>query len=507
MIEFYQTSKKADVEGVNKAELEMTAQHIDRLVSEYKITEAKLLLRKIPVEEIPAKLRAEFAQLARRLGLHQRALKYLHGLIYDMTPEASMADKIEYASTIRRLGMINHSKAILDGLDSVPEKWLYNSFCSIHLWNYSQASIELSEYLKFDQLSTKQKTLAKINLAACLIQETDLDQAHHLLKSIEGSCQSVGAYLYLNWLELMGQYSLKRGALSDANHFLAQAKKSNGTENTNATLWISKWTLLVKISEGSIRAHDESVIQFKKNLRKEGQWETLRDFDWQVSLITGSKDLAQSVFFGTPYASFKTKVRSQLSPATLPLYVLRRDLREKNPAQETINILGGKNLVLPFGKSQQRLALMLLSDSYRPWSVYRIFDHLHAGELFSPTHSTKKVYQVVERLKAYIEELAIPLEMSSSRQGFRVRPLGLGLIPILETMCFDSNEEMKFSIVKFLTTVNNSVPASFTAHDVSQVLELSIHQSYRIIKELTDLGFLTPEQNGSKITYTFKKAA
>ena len=282
---------------------------IDQLIVRYKMSEACHLLRKIPVENVPAKLRSQFAQLARRAGLLQRSLKFIHSVVFE-SKNSTLNDKIEYASTIRRLGMTNQSRKILNQLPEGPEKNLYLAFNAIQEWDYEPALEYLKLYIKNPGLTAKQHLVGNLNIAACNIQIGNFEQAHSLLLSIQSEFENSVEHLQLNWLELMGQVSLKLDQPKDAINYLETAMKMNGNQQTSATLWIDKWTLLARIKLHEINSNSECVLELKKKLRIQGQWETLRDFDFQLSTILQDHDLGLKVYFGTPFTPVKKKIKS-----------------------------------------------------------------------------------------------------------------------------------------------------------------------------------------------------
>ena len=128
---------------------------IDSLINEFKMEEARVRLGKLDHGKIPSKDRAAFAALARRSGELKLALKILQPNIFGVGSPA-YADVIEYASSVRRLGLINQALILLERAPDLPETHLNRAFCYIHYWDYKKAQVELQAFLSNQGLSSKQ---------------------------------------------------------------------------------------------------------------------------------------------------------------------------------------------------------------------------------------------------------------------------------------------------------------------------------------------------------------
>jgi|GEM_PF-3466257 len=457
---------------------------IDSLISNHEISEAQRLLQDLPIDAIPDSYKRSFAVLCRRSGLNERSLKLLHPLMVDLR-STEPSDLLEYSSTLRKLGMVNQSLRLLNRCPESAEKKLYQAFCKIHLWDWEGASVLIEDYLGKFELSKKQNILARVNLALCFLGEDRLAEAEIEIEKLLKETHQDLFHLHLNCLEMKGQTLIRKSLFSEADQLLQHASELCKNQPSSSKVWIEKWKALAITLQGD----DSNLKPFLQSLRKTGQWEALRDLERNLAVLGKNLSLAHNVYYGTPYPAFKRQVVSRLPAFEFPRAIYRRDLRyQEDPIIKGFDLPIGADPELAFGKLTHRTALLLLSDSYRPWTVHRIFDELYPDEIYDPFSSLQKIYQNLNRLKETIVEGSLPLEMKSTQAGFRLRIMGAPKVMILDQMIFSSTNELFLHLLEI--AFGNQ---AFESSQIEELLHLSSHQTYRLLADCTKEGLLNKQ--------------
>lgn len=462
-------------------------QRIEELLAGYKLQEAIELLRSLEIEAIPLRLRSDFAQLARRAHLYKEAIKILQDKIYGVS-QVETKDILEYASSLRKLGMVHQCLELLKRAPSHKEKLLHEAYCYVHLWEYEKASYAFSGFLHQEGLTQRDVLVAKLNLIACFVYMGDGTAAMDLLHSIESHCRRDFHQFYLNCLELRGQIYLQQGEYQHAMNVLTEASVLAGKEKGTTTLFIEKWKLIAQASIQNTANLPHDFAVFKKRVRAQGHWETLRDVDYHLAKLTGNDALANYVYFGTPFDSFKRRVAS--SGAHLQKVFT---WSQGSEIRHHLDPMDTRLEVVPFGLIQHRLLLVLLSDFYRPWSIARIFDSLFPNEIYDVDSSPKRIYALIKKIQDSLTQLQWPYELQSTVHGYRLRLKDGGSLSIYERMNFDSHEQ----ILHYALLQKYRLP-EFTPKILSQTLEVSAHKAYRWIHDLEAVGLAEHDKAQAK---------
>ncbi len=457
---------------------------IDSLINALEIDEAKKLLVQIEVKNLPEKSRGKFASLARRSGLWKLALRMLQPNIFGVgTPDSD--DIIEYASSLRHLGLLNQSLILLNRTPESAKKHLNKAFIYVHLWDYRAAQVELEYYLQQTNLSIKERLVGKVNLLACYIENQEFDRARHFLNEFEEECAVHSPHLLLNCQETRGQILIKTGRSDQALKVLEKAQMKTKQQQHQTSLFIDKWLLVARFMQGSLKPNAPEVTQFKQSIRDAGFWEVLRDFEWQQAKIFDNRDLMRFIYFGTPYQGFRQIMGAEVDETLFQSSYLQVDKRMGLVKGVPFDPFAFKQIPIAYGKLVHRLLMLLISDQYSPFSVVRIFNSLFSDELFDPTTAPKKVYRCLEQLKEAIDKYQMPLQLQSTSKGYRLRVAQQSSLWIHAKMVFTSREEF-LSYMLFL----NGVRDRFRVKEARQVVPLSTHQWYRAFKSMQEQGVL-----------------
>lgn len=321
---------------------------------------------------------------------------------------------MEYASKLRRLGLVSESLRKLDKLDDSGPVLLERAYCHLARWDHSAAAEALLNALTLP-MSEKENRSARLKLASSLIGLGAFDSASKWLSDLPEDPKC---------LELQAQILIARGDYAAANSIL---KKIPATD-VRGRLLMLKWRFVLVLHESPTVQNVRKTEEFRTEARRLGQWEVLRGFDWEVAKTLNDPHLAAKVYFGSPFRALQREILSSPLGALLPSHIIRSDSRWRGQNPKLINPLTGENLPFKSGSSAYRTVMVLLSDYYAPWTVCRLFEALHSDEDFHPEASAKKMQVLLEKVNAKIHNEKIPLELKASPRGFRLRPVNEGMV-------------------------------------------------------------------------------
>jgi len=448
-------------------------EEVDALIRAFKLAEARAKLEKLVLADIPFENRAELAQLARRCDDIPRALKILSPNVFEVA-RPSDGDLIEYASTIRRAGLIHQSLRLLGRVQNHPLVHLHRGFCHINVWQYREAKAELEQYLKSGDPADYQHLVARVNLMSAHIALNEFEPALRLFADLEPVMKTQSPYLAAGLSELRAQIHFFRGEDEACLNRLQQIERENAQQPGAFLFMVKKWRTLC---QARMKPDPELAAAFRAEARREGQFENLRFFDLYWALMHDDKKLLGHVYFGSPSEAFRRLIPWQ--PAE-PAHVWAGREAGGGPAADPYDMSAYD---LPFGLTLHRLALMLMSDFYQPWSVPRIHDLLFAGEIYDPDVSTKKVYNLIARLKKELPESS-PYDLRAGDAGYRLRPRFAGGIVIHRAMTFASPTAMAAAVL-----TEKLGQGSFSSGEFPALVPVKKSQSQSQLKRLVEDGY------------------
>lgn len=441
----------------------MNAQ-IEQLISEFKLNEARQALLSIPVNSISIADRSYYANLSRRCGLFKLALQFSHELVYG-TKFATPKDLLEYANGLRRIGLINESLRILDRLPPTAKTTLQRALCHMQRWDFGTAAGHL--LLSLETSSAEHEIVtAKVNLALCLAFLNELDAAEKWLAGLAANPTI--------W-EIQAQIESRRG-----NWPTVLKMTEEHAEGVSAFL-LRKWKHVMALAQNKNSESLGALHEFKQQIRSAGQWESLRHLDWEIALATDDKELAARVYFGSPHLAFRQQILASRFGPKMPDYILRTDSRWNGQHPKIINGLTGQNMPFSYDSLPFRASLLMLSDCYQPWTIYRLFDGLFPEENFDPFKSVKRLQGIVSKISTEVRKRKTPLEIRQSAQGYRLRPCDEGAIIIFDEMRFLSVEAMVLSLLKV-----RFKDQAFKLKDIDGLTPLNRKQNALAIQSLLD---------------------
>ncbi|MCB9072824.1 MAG: hypothetical protein H6623_04315 [Bdellovibrionaceae bacterium] len=452
-------------------------QHILSLVDSLQLDKATKALKSLATEDIPRELRRDFAVLARRSHLYNIALRILQPNVYGVD-KPSQADVFEYASSIRKIGLIRQCRILLDRAGEGKEQELYRAYSEVHEWNYKDAKTHFDHYLATYNLSERERIVTFLNLVSCNIFLGNFEIASQQLGELSKINEQEYFQFYLNYRELLGQFYLAQGDTQAASAIFNESLDKTTEQNSTTVLFLKKWLIITKCAEGEY--YKEGIDRLKREIRKACHWESLRDFDYHLARYQQNVGGLRQVYFNTPFAGYRERMERQtgLNLHQEPYFIVQR-----GEGDQTAEPFDAEALNLKLGMLPHRLLLLLLSDSYHPWSIPRIFDYLFAEEIYNPNSSPKKIYALTAGLQKSLE--GTPLRLESTVYGYRLRLNENAKVKIYSNMIFNSRQEV------LVETLRKTLgPCSFAISELEKIIPLSKHKMYRLIHDIEEQNLI-----------------
>lgn len=340
-------------------------QYIDGLIRAGRSAKARSELSRHRPHSFTRAERFELAAVARRAALPWLTLRILTPVVRPSTKKsvtATTREKAEYAAALVRVGAGREGAEILASLDSneFPQVLLYRAHALFTQWEYQPAIPVLEKYLSKD-LDSYQRLIGEINLASAYVHERHYTHAENLLAHLEQSTrkQNLSA-LYGNTLERLAELAIDRKEWVKAEHHLAQAEKAVEQAAGFDAFFVRKWRSILHLFLNTKRSLPEFEA-FKLVAIENRHWETVRECDAFRAIICQDRDLFLKVYFGTPYASYRERLRTDFkAPITIPEYFPLR-LSTKASTSKDLDLLRDETKLKP-GQLKHRILRAMVSD-------------------------------------------------------------------------------------------------------------------------------------------------
>lgn len=291
---------------------------IDELIRLGKGDEAVRKLRELARSKVPRENALRVANLARRANLPLLAIRLLYPIVRPSSKVPVVPtdkEKAEYAGNLLRIGAAIEANRILKGINTskAPEALLFGAFACFSQWDYASAIPLLSGYIVSPLLDDYQKLVGKVNLSAALVFEREHDRAGTLLEEIlKQTGDGHFPLLYGNALELSAQNMLLQGKLDEAESYLTRSERELARSGGLDAFFVRKWKSIIRMLRKPARAKDANLDSTREEARSRSHWETIRDCDFFEAVHNEDKELLTHLYFGTPFASFRTRVLRHL---------------------------------------------------------------------------------------------------------------------------------------------------------------------------------------------------
>lgn len=347
--------------------------------------------------------RLPIANVARRAGMISLGLKLLRPIAHPdkelAGSDPSPAEKAEYGVLLQRSGAIQDALRLLAQVDAklVPDVLLFRAFCHFGRWEYPQAIGVLEQYLEIERRSY-QRLVGSVNLASALVDDGRYKQAlEQIENNIEAAADGRYGRLHGNSLELRAQIRFYEGDFAGARSDLHVAFQYLGAVRSTDNFAIRKWLAIID----AIESHELApLLAIRQEALERRAWESVRDADRFVLKIRFDQPRFEHLYFGTPYAFFREKLRTEYPVETLP-----SDLVIGSQAGKVLDLANGKidGCESPSQGIHQVIAA-LTRDLYRPLGMGGLFSELFPGEHFDIFSSINRLYQLIHRTRRWFME-------------------------------------------------------------------------------------------------------
>lgn len=398
---------------------------IESLIKAGQIQLARAQLLKTKSSQISPIDLVLFCSLLRRAGLSVEVLKILQPLVYPKARSAVVAtveEKLEYASNLVRIGVLNEAERILNSIDAqkYPDVFIRRGFLVISRWDYDAANRFFRQYLEHPQAEAYSVLIAQVNILQGLVNLKKTEEAWALAQEL------------LNKLDPI-QNKLLLAAVYEFCSEIFRLKKDQ--QRALEYIRLGK-TLLIgtnTIDEFLLRKQEQIVLQNKDAfdlLRAEAverkHYESIRDLDFQKALLTKDERLLNQVHWKTMSKSYKERILSQAHEKGLQL---NREIFQFKKNKGMVfdlesHSLDGTTVFLKKDKAEARLFAALLSEGYKPIKIFDLFALVYPDEIFFPLFSSDKMHQLIKRLRHFIAKAKLPLKILCQNEEYKVEVTG-----------------------------------------------------------------------------------
>lgn len=471
---------------------------------------ARAHLRQIQVKQWPRTLYADLAALARRAQLFFWGLRLLNPIIYRSNEglgDASPAELLEYGYLLSKVSATDEALAVLSRVDSqkYPIANLYRGLAHFPDWKYHEATSFLNAYIRDIPENNYMTLVARVNLAAAYIFTGHYDAADETLGFLRSATRmSHFNLLATNVYELSAQLEFYRQRFDRARSFLQAATSlTNNDQDSISNLYIHKWFTIISCRMGE---SDTSVLRrLSERATNHGQWEVARDCDLHRALIDSDKGLFLSVYFGTPYTSYRERILDMCPfvfdlPATHTFTLGSPQRQQKVFDLEYGQYPGLKEDLLP-GGALHRLFYCLCRDFYKPATVMSAFHLVFQREIFNPNGSRRKVHQLILRLRNWLAENQLPLQIDGRSGTFPIKLTdpanGFSYLIKRGEYVFEPH---LLSLRRFQTKLDT---AQFRASQLRREFQMSVGSASELLNWGIQNGLLKKVGSGKKTTYEY----
>jgi tetratricopeptide (TPR) repeat protein len=487
-------------------------QDIEALVRSGRLTEAQQALESLPLSSIPREASVLYANLARRAGLGQLALRILNPIIRSKKPRQTPAtpqEKIEYAATLRQQGMIDEAAELLEEIDlsAHPQGALQRALCHFSQWQYGPAIPLLQSYVASFSEPTYARTVGKLNLIDALIAENQTSQAREAITGLSGDFSpSESPLLELKCLELTGRLEIDDGKLSRATTAFEKARHllrgTPGFEESTQHLYIDKWLAVSRSLEAGKALPELGKVREAAIARRE--WEVVRDCEFYLARLGRKQAALLRIYFGSPTGGYRHRIEDALgAQARIPdTFAWSGEFKaEPKLYFDLVGATGheGGPLELTAGQAQHRLMILLTRDFYRASTLLGLFSQLFPGEHFNPDSSPGRVQQVLKRFRSWLNRSGLPIELEVHQGSYRLNfkaPCSL-IVPKTPLPLMGSRLEFESA----LHALGPSTRSAFTTRDVQYATLRSESAVKRLLKWAVQEGLLTREGASHRACY------
>ena len=459
-------------------------------------------IRKVNPSRTPLKLMPRVANLARRAGEYKFALTFLKKAFLEARekPFANEALVAEYAANLTEVGATSVAERLLAQFENPTYEMtpFYRALLWMKKWEYERVPDEIATFKKICSDPYKLK-VADVNLVSALILLKRNSEAAKLLKALD---QNVDLPPMLRGIvdEQKGELLFSSGKRKEARlHFEGSLKNISQSNNPSA-LYAEKWLNIIDLYDFPWEEIEDRWSNFSKKIQARGFWEIHRELEKHFAIRFDRKELLTKLYFGTPLIAYRRLLLSQ-SKLVPPEYFQYPSDLDANvvlyfPKLEIVK--QGKKLKVPVSIAKALFALT--RDLYRPAAVGSLFETLYPRDYYHPQFATKRVHQIIARVREFERKHKLGFGIQSSKFGFElVVKKGFRIVY--------SNQEP--SDVEQLARVATAAAAAkklfgnakFSASEFAEKSGMSKRSANRVIADEVESGSLIASGKGKSLRY------
>lgn len=464
---------------------QLTVHELEELVRSGNFREVQRHLSQLNLKGLPREEALPIANIARRVHQNRLALKILNPIVRStnsLDSPASPAEMIEYAESLRRVGAVTEAIRIFQSIDRTmyPQTGFHLALCYFAQWKTKPIVPLLREYIQTFQAPSYALCVARVNLAAALISEEELDEAESLLRELQTETRKADyKLLYGNTLELNSQIEiLHRKNWQKASTILDEAESVlSQTVNSVDRLFIQKWRAVMDSFQAGKAT--ESLLRVRAQALEMCHWETVRSCDFFRAKINRDLQGLIYLYFGTPFNSFREMILKEPDVAiNLPSSYLWQSSSFKTERIFDVGNASGDDgyLSLPPGQALHQLLILLTRDFYKPQPMVSLFAEIFPDEYFNPTSSANRIHQLTKRLREWLLENKIPVELKENGGSYSLHIVGSFAFQVPNETLPMGTEELELRLLKL------SLPQTFSAKDAQTPLKASPAKVQRLLQ-------------------------
>ena len=406
---------------------------IESLIRLGRTREAGIIIGELSLRRLPRTARAPLADLCRRAGKITTGLKLLATTMSASRQGRAKCTDQEaaiYAALLLRTGAVDEAIRTLSQVDAsvTPEASLYRAFGQFARWDYEKAIPHVEDYLRFTT-DAYARGLGQVNLAAAFAGAYRHREAIALLDDlIPALAEKRFDRLLGNSYQIRATANIEISDFSGAERDLLAAEKILSSDATTDSLRTAKWRAVL---EGRRSGSVEPILRFRTRALEFGDWESIRDADFQSLRIEFDSATHERLYFGTPFEAYRETMRRVLGRGCE-----RESFVFGSERGPVIDLVGGKleGTAEEIQGRKMVLALAaLVADSYRPTSLGALFSEIFPGDHFDVWSSPNRVHQVLRRTRRWLEANSVPIQLAEEEGSYRIElkgEVGLRLPPV-----------------------------------------------------------------------------
>jgi len=487
---------------------------VQGLLAAGKHRESALALRRLNSAKVPRRYAQRFGEIARRVNLPNLTLRLLGRYVspvLNLRRDATSEEVATYAAALTRAGAPEEALTLLQSVTDRKhaDTLLFTSHSLFALWRYEESISVLREYLKLESLTPKQRVIGELNLSAALVHEEHWDAAKAVLKQVEDHTREKNLNDLVGHVwELWAQWAIGQRQWSETADYLQRARNPQAGGSALDHLFLDKWAALLSLlRDGATPEARGLIAKVKSKARDLKHWETVRDSDYYLACAALDESLAIHLWFGTPLVPFRKRLVDNFrAPIALPGRY-HWQLGEAPSLNKEVNFFDEKTSPVEPGSVAHRLALILVSDFYRPFRVASLFAKLFPGEYYNSTSSPPRIYQAVLTLRKIFAAEKLPLVLRESASGYVLSATEPCRLVIEKGIAPAGKRDLSLEKLK-----SHFLDVEFTGPEAAARLDVPKRTLLRVLDRGLELKILRRTGQGKATVYQFvddyeKKAA